>query len=155
MRRGAVYGLFLVSGASALMYELVWQRSLHLLFGTSTLAVSAVLAAFMGGLALGGALLGSWADRTSSPLRVYAALELGIAIAAALVGPALLAVAAGQSLLFAWLQPEPALAGALRFLLAFPVLLVPTALMGGTFPVMARLTRHANPGLFYGMNTLG
>ena len=54
MRRFLLYGLFFLSGASALIYELVWQRLLNLVFGVSTLSVSTVLAAFMGGLALGG-----------------------------------------------------------------------------------------------------
>src|ERR1700730_495585 len=54
MRKVWMYVLFFMSGASALMYELVWQRLLNLVFGVSTLSVSAVLAAFMGGLALGG-----------------------------------------------------------------------------------------------------
>src|SRR5881227_2211944 len=56
MRRGGLYGLFFLSGASALAHELAWQRLLHLIFGVSTLATAAVLAAYMGGLALGGLL---------------------------------------------------------------------------------------------------
>lgn len=69
MRRIGLYGLFFLSGVSALVYELVWQRLLHLVFGVSTLAVSAVLAAFMGGLALGGVLFGRLADRAQRPQR--------------------------------------------------------------------------------------
>src|SRR5437660_4274390 len=85
MRPRALHGLFFLSGASALVYELVWQRLLHLVFGVSTLATSAVLAAFMGGLALGGLLFGRRADRTDRPLRLYAVLEAGIAVSALLV----------------------------------------------------------------------
>ena len=72
MRRSLLHGLFFVSGASALIYELIWERQLHLLLGASTLAVSTVLATFMGGLALGGWLLGPIADRTTRPWRLYA-----------------------------------------------------------------------------------
>src|ERR1700682_3328091 len=80
MRRIAIYGVSFLSGSSALMYELVWQRQLNLVFGVSTLSVSAVLAAFMGGLALGGVLFGGLADRTRGRLRLYALLEFGIAV---------------------------------------------------------------------------
>ena len=82
MRRVGLYALFFLSGVSALIYELVWQRLLNLVFGVSTLSVSAVLAAFMGGLALGGLLFGRLADRTGRPLRTYAWLEAGIGVAA-------------------------------------------------------------------------
>src|SRR5215470_4468344 len=92
MRRGGLYALFFLSGASALIYELVWQRLLNLVFGVSTLSVSAVLAAFMGGLALGGLLFGRRADQTRHPLRLYALLELGIAATGVLVPIALSAV---------------------------------------------------------------
>src|SRR3954464_5967042 len=87
MRRAWLGGLFLLSGASALVYELVWQRLLNLVFGVSTLSVSATLAAFMGGLAAGGLLFGRRADRTPRPLRLYAALELGIGVRGLLVPP--------------------------------------------------------------------
>lgn len=46
-------GLFLLSGFSALLYQLVWVRQLGEVFGRSTYAISTVLACFMGGLALG------------------------------------------------------------------------------------------------------
>src|SRR5437764_11319486 len=85
MRRAGLYGLFFLSGASALVYELACQRLLNLVFGVSTLSVSAVLAAFMGGLALGGLLLGRRADRSGRPLRLYAALEAVIGTAGLLV----------------------------------------------------------------------
>src|SRR5438552_4061291 len=75
MRRAGLCALFFLSGVSALIYEIVWQRLLILVFGVSTLSVSAVLAAYMGGLALGGLLLGRVADRASRPLRIYVSLE--------------------------------------------------------------------------------
>jgi MFS family permease len=87
MRRAAPYALFFLSGLCALAYELVWQRLLHLVLGVSTLSVSAVLTAFLGGLALGGLLFGRLADRARSPLRLYSAIEAGIALTALLVPP--------------------------------------------------------------------
>src|SRR5262249_47417686 len=59
---------FVLSGATGLIYEVLWARMLGLVFGATTLAVSTVLAAFMGGLALGSALAGKFAQRIRKPL---------------------------------------------------------------------------------------
>src|SRR5262245_58877513 len=69
---------FLLSGAAGLMHEVVWTRLLGHLFGVSSFAVSTVLAAFMGGLALGSFLIGARSGRLADPRRVYALLEIGI-----------------------------------------------------------------------------
>ena len=60
---------FLFSGATGLIYEVVWARMLGLVFGATTIAISAVLAAFMGGLALGSALAAKRISRITKPLR--------------------------------------------------------------------------------------
>jgi spermidine synthase len=159
--RGWLYGLFFLSGASALIYELIWQRLLNLVFGVSTLAVSAVLAAFMGGLALGGLLFGRRADRTAHPLRLYAWLEGGIAASALLVPPAFALLTSVYTSLYSWLQPGLWVGACIRFVLALAVLLVPATLIGGTLPVMGQLAARggtrltAGFSLFYGINTLG
>src|SRR5262245_11882408 len=71
---------FFASGASGLVYQVVWVRELVLVFGATTFAVSTVLTAFMGGLALGGFSFGRRSEVLSRPLRVYALLEIGIGI---------------------------------------------------------------------------
>ena len=76
---------FVLSGATGLIYEVLWARMLGLVFGATTLAVSTVLAAFMGGLALGSALAGKLARRIKKPLSTYGLMEIGIAIYALLV----------------------------------------------------------------------
>src|SRR5918999_497590 len=76
---------FVLSGATGLIYEVLWARMLGLVFGATTLAVSTVLAAFMGGLALGSALAGKLAHRIKKPLSVYGWMEIGIAVYALLV----------------------------------------------------------------------
>jgi len=68
-------GLFFLSGNAALIYEVLWTRQLGLVFGATTQAASAVLAAYMAGLALGAATGGRWADRTANPLRLFGVLE--------------------------------------------------------------------------------
>src|SRR5918993_4665096 len=76
---------FILSGATGLIYEVLWARMLGLVFGATTLAVSTVLAAFMGGLALGSALAGRLASRIRKPLATYGWMEIGIAVYALLV----------------------------------------------------------------------
>jgi spermidine synthase len=161
MRCSVLYLLFFLSGASALIYELIWQRLLHLVFGVSTLATSAVLAAFMGGLALGGLCFGRRADQTERPLRLYALLEVGIAVSALLVGPGFALITEVYTALYAQLQPGLWTGACIRLVLALTVLLIPATLIGGTIPVMGRLARRSPGrlsstfGLVYAVNTLG
>src|SRR5947208_3041147 len=63
---------FFLSGASGLILELLWTRMLTLVFGSTTLAISTVLTAFMGGLGLGSYLAGRLADRLRDPVRASA-----------------------------------------------------------------------------------
>ena len=79
--RRLTFLLFFLSGASALTYEVTWVRELSLAFGVSVYAVTAVLTAFMGGLALGSWLWGRAVVRRA-PLRLYAALQLGVGLSA-------------------------------------------------------------------------
>ena len=73
---------FALSGFAALLYQTAWARELSFVFGTSELAVAAVLAAYMGGLALGSAAAARLAPRLHRPIRAYGWIELGIALCA-------------------------------------------------------------------------
>jgi len=130
--------MFAASGAAGLVFEVALQRSLTRVFGVSAFATSTVLAAYMAGLALGALLLGSRAERSKNPLRLYAGLELGIGVCAAVLPvatPALVGVFA--RLLQGSAEGAPKLLAA-RFFIALLVTLGPTLLMGGTLPVVAR-----------------
>ena len=167
MSRGAARGtlvfacLFLLSGACALTYQVVWSRLLAQIFGVTAFAVSTVLVSFMGGMALGAYLLGARVDRAARPLRVFALLEAGIG-AYALVLPLLLAAAGVlYDRLFPVLPDSFLLKSSIRFVLSLSLLLVPTVLMGGTLPALGRgLLRRKDRvglavGLLYFVNTLG
>src|SRR5262249_26739554 len=80
-----LYVIFFLSGATGLVYEVIWVRLTGLVFGNTSHAISTVLGAFMAGLALGSWKLGQKADRATNPLRIYGLLEIGIGISAALV----------------------------------------------------------------------
>ncbi len=157
---------FVLSGFAALVYQTAWTRQFGLVFGTSELAVATVLAAYMGGLALGAVIVERLLPRITRPVYAYAVLELGIAVSAVLLVPAL--VAGSRWLLSAWFggQPSPPSSeqvGISLFYLAgaFVALVIPTTLMGATLPLLAR---HAvqergqigrRIGLLYASNTAG
>src|SRR5260370_41144573 len=82
--RGVVLVLCLLSGISGLLYEVVWARMLHLLFGDTVLAVSTVLASFMAGLAIGSFWIGRHIDRRRRVLAVYEGLQAGGGLSAPL-----------------------------------------------------------------------
>src|SRR5687767_15010236 len=121
---------FVSSGATGLIYEVLWARMLGLVFGATTLAVSTVLAAFMGGLALGSAVAGRLGDRIRKPLSTYGWMEIGIAAYALLV-PFMFRWVDN---LYAWIwqqfQPGYFTFSLWRFALSCLMLLVPTTLMG-------------------------
>src|SRR6266478_9108782 len=159
--RRVVLALCFLSGISGLLYEVVWARMLHLLFGDTVLAVSTVLASFMAGLALGSFWIGRFIDRRRRVLAVYAGLEVGIGLSA-LLFPVVLQ---GLTPLYVWLHQSLSssfwLFSLVRFLLAFGLLCVPTALMGATLPVLSRYlvqssaTLGWNVGVLYALNTGG
>ncbi|MEQ1566695.1 MAG: fused MFS/spermidine synthase [Myxococcota bacterium] len=153
--------LFFVSGATALTYQTLWVRKLELVFGTSTFAISTVLAAFMGGLALGGFAGGRYADRVRRPLQWYGWLEVGIGLFA-LLFPVLLRGVTPLYLAF-WraTEPGPVAYGLVQFVLVGALLLAPTAMMGATLPLLARFATWRlgsagdRIGTLYAVNTAG
>ena len=128
---------FVFSGATGLIYEVLWARMLGLVFGATTLAVSTVLAAFMGGLALGSALSGRFASRVRRPLSAYGWLEIGIAIYAVLVPFLFRWVDDLYVLIWQEFHPGFFVFSVWRFVLSSLLLLVPTTLMGATLPVLS------------------
>ena len=160
-RRAAILALFLLSGASGLIYQVVWFRLLATVFGATVPAATTVLAAFMSGLALGSYLLGRSGDRTDRPLRLYAGYELGIAVTAWAALAAMERMRPVATLLSSALGDGGAGLGAARFVVAFLVLLIPTTLMGATLPVLSRalVRRRDEAGVhlsgLYAANTWG
>ena len=128
---------FILSGATGLIYEVLWARMLGLVFGATTLAVSTVLAAFMGGLALGSALAGRLGQKIAKPLSAYGLMEIGIAVYALLVPLLFRLIDHVYVLIWQRLHPGYFTFSVWRFLLSSLVLLVPTTLMGATLPVLA------------------
>jgi len=135
---------FIFSGATGLIYEVLWARMLGLVFGATTLAVSTVLAAFMGGLALGSALAGRLATSIERPLRTYGWLEVGVALYALLVPFMFRWVDNLYALVWQQLHPGFFAFSVWRFVLSCLMLLVPTTLMGATLPVLSAALLHSS-----------
>ena len=160
-RFAAVLGLVTVSGFAALVYQVVWQRQLTLVLGNTVAASGIVLAAFLGGLALGAVAFGRVAERSSRPLALYGALELGVAVCALLTPAGFAGVGWCAVRLYAAFGPASALFSLGRLATCFVVLAPATLLMGGTLPALAaHLARPARGGegrlsTVYAANTLG
>jgi spermidine synthase len=146
--------LLFVSGAAALIYQVLWIKQLSLVVGVEVQAVTIGVSAFFAGLALGGWLFGRLADRRARPLLLYVALELA-SLLLALAGTLGLAHAAAR---FAALQDQ---VGALAWALPFALVGLPAIAMGGTLPVLTRtLAPQAGNigragGRLYAANTAG
>ncbi len=147
---------FFMSGASALVYQVAWQRILALHSGVGLYSVAMIVAAFMAGLGLGSHWGGVFSQRLSPSraLTAFAGLELGIAAFGALSGPLFYDVLYLKGL---WLYTPAWRAGLLHFL----SLVLPTGLMGMSLPLLTRaLVREAPTasrtiGFLYGINVLG
>jgi spermidine synthase len=132
-----VAACFFLSGATGLIYEVLWARMLGLVFGATTLAVSTVLAAFMAGLAFGSALAGRTGARVKRPVHAYGLLEIGIAVYALAV-PFLFSVVDNlYAIIWQHFHPGFFVFSLWRFLLSCGMLLVPTTLMGATLPLLS------------------
>ncbi|HEX6883847.1 MAG TPA: fused MFS/spermidine synthase [Planctomycetota bacterium] len=153
--------LAFASGAAALTYEAVWIRWFRLLFGSTTHASSATLAAFFGGLALGAALAGRRASRVARPLRAYAWIELAAAAAALWVPLAVWLYDPLYPALYARLGDERWAFIALKLALAALAVLPASVLLGAALPFLATalLGSHGSLGRdgsrLYALNTLG
>src|SRR5262245_1840475 len=150
---------FFTSGAAGLLYEVVWSKQLAYLLGNSTHAVATVVAAFLGGLALGARFLGAPLARRGHGGQVYAILELGVGLLGLLSLPVLRGLDPLIGELYRALGGESAAFAAARFALLFVLLLPPAALMGATLPVLVGHFEHqwVGPTLarLYALNTFG
>ncbi len=161
----AVAICFFFSGFAALLYQTVWLRQFGIYFGTSDQALSVVLGAYMGGLALGAALASKYVSRITRPVLVYALLELGIAVGALLVPLVFIGTRSIYLMIFGGQAelPDAGDWGQISFYLvaAFAAIMIPTTLMGATLPVLIReVVRNDDEvgggvGILYVANTAG
>ncbi len=153
--------LFFLSGGTGLAYQVAWSKRFSHVWGSSTLAMAAVIASFLLGLGLGAHLLGKFADRTRSGLFWYGVSEVAIGILAVIIPFEIQALRVVSAWIYPLLEQHPILHTLVRFLFTLIVIGPACLLMGGTLPL---LIRHFTPpeggasasaGWLYALNTLG
>lgn len=160
-RRTIAFYAFALSGAAALMYEVIWTRELSLLFGSSVYAVSTMLTAFMSGLTIGAYIGGKLADRIKNLYRTFGMLEFGIGVFGLITFPIINNLSPVYFYIYNLFRENFYAFFLVQFLLAFLIMLIPTSLMGATFPVVSKIeTRRIEElgedvGSVYSINTLG
>lgn len=148
--------LFIGSGCAALIYEIVWFQLLSLNLGSSSISLGVLLGTFMGGMCLGSLLLPKYISSTPHPLRVYAIIEVGIALS----GLAVLYIYPLVGGVYTTIG-GPGMTGIfVRAIIAAVCLLPPAILMGATLPAIARWVESTPTGVswlgfFYGGNIAG
>ena len=154
--------LFFCSGATALIYEVIWSKYLGLMLGSTVQAQTVVLAVFMGGLALGNKIFGKRAETFREPLAIYGYLEVVIGLYAFFF----YTIYNGADSVFLQLgrpiMENSGLLLLLKLTISAALLIIPTVLMGGTLPLLASwiekqpgLDSSARVGIFYATNSLG
>ncbi|HEY7392597.1 MAG TPA: fused MFS/spermidine synthase [Bryobacteraceae bacterium] len=148
--------LFAASGCSALIYEIVWFQLLTLAIGSTAVSLGILLAAYMGGLAIGSAAFARLRLRYVHPLRVYAGIESAIAVCG--LGVLATIPAIGQVYVAGAAHGLPGMF--LRGLIAAICMLPPTILMGASLPAIVRWLESTPDGVawwgfLYGGNTAG
>lgn len=152
---------FLLSGVSALIYEVIWTRALSLVLGNTTYAISTMLATFMAGLAIGAYLCGRYCDRNSNLMFAFGMCEMGIGISGLLCLPLIYSLPMVYIKIYNTFHMYPLVFFLFQVLLCVLVMLPPTLLMGATFPLVSmKVTRSMNElgskiSKAYSLNTLG
>ncbi len=122
-----LYGVFFLSGMSALLYQLAWQRLLFLTYGTNSEAITAIVAAFMLGLGVGSLIGGVVSEKYPEKLiPIFAGIELAIGLFGAISVPLIIGVG----------QATAGISALAAGAIAFGVVCIPTMLMGATLPVL-------------------
>ena len=159
-----VAGCFFLSGAAGLVYEVIWVRLIDKIIGSAPFAVATVLCVFMAGLALGSFAAGRIVDRQTQRRRLltlYGTIEIGIGAFALLVPVMIRAVQPVFQVLYDPLLNHPWCYGMVSFACCVLILILPTALMGATLPVLSKFyvirLEHigTRTGWLYGLNTIG
>ncbi len=155
------YFFFFVSGATALIYEVIWLRLLGFVFGNTTFAISSVLAIYMAGLGMGGYWMGRSADRSRRPMLGYGLLELGIGVYSSLTFLLMAVVQALYIVLAQAWNPSLPLLTLMRFGLSSLIIFIPTFFMGATLPFLVKFYVRSSKVIgsevawLYSLNTAG
>ncbi len=159
--RWPVFALFFLSGVAGLIYQVLWLRRLSVIFGVTVYAASTVLAAYMAGLAIGSLLAGGVLRRRVGPLQAFGLAEILVGVTG-LASPMLLDAASSIYLgLHRAIPDSIELLTMARLACSFAILVVPTAMMGMTLPLLSAGVASSTAlvgsavSLLYAVNTAG
>lgn len=161
LARPLVLLAFALSGAAALVFEVTWTRSLSTVMGSSTYALSTMLAAFMAGLSAGGLIGSIVAERTRRLVVAFALCELGIGMLGFAINPVIRSLTPLYVTAYYSLHESFVGFSLVQFAIAFAVMGAPTTLMGMSFPLGVKLLTEwrgspgREAGRLYAVNTLG
>lgn len=152
---------FCLSNIAALIYQVVWTRELGYIFGTSMYAITTVLSGFMAGLALGSIIFGRIIDRSRDPVRLFSYLQISIGAYGLVIIMLFKFIPYLYLILYDYFSWNQQILNFSLFILSFIFLIIPTTLMGSTFPVISKifnkdLKRIGNDiGIIYSVDTIG
>ena len=152
---------YLLSGFCGLIYQMVWIRQFSLVFGSTVVAMSLVVAVFFGGLAIGSRIFGKVSVSYENPARLYAILEIIISLYALAFPWILISAENVYAALYPSISANFLLLFLVRASISCGLLFLPTVMMGGTLPILARhfvrepIFAGSRVGLLYGLNALG
>jgi len=153
--------LFFLSGTAGLILQVVWMYRLGLIFGNASYATAATLSAFFMGLAIGGRFFGKASANFIRPLKAYGLMEIGIALTALLLIPGIDFYESHYATIVTFIDGQRSFLTLLKFIFSISLLLFPSVLMGGTFPILAQYVGEERSKLatratiLYAVNTLG
>ena len=133
----AILVAFIFSGAAALIYEVVWVRPIQFVLGSTVYTVSIILAAFMAGLALGSWIISRWVEKIENLPAAYGVMEIGIGLYGILLLTIFNILPNTYWIIYS-LRESFYLFEGIQAVLIFGILLIPTSLMGATFPLLAK-----------------
>jgi len=160
MKRSVLLICYLISGVAALSYEILWQKELSLVFGSTSYSMSTVVSSFMAGLAIGSVMGGTWLKKCNN-VRLFGFLQVGIGVSGVLLNVVIQKLSPVFALLYYSTKGMPSLFLALQFAVLFLILLIPTIMMGMTLPaaisiyVTQEKTVSEEVGVLYAFNTIG
>jgi len=146
--------IFFFSGFAGLTYEIVWTRILSIIFGRTTVAVALVVAVYMAGLGLGSIYWGQRIDKEKNNIKIFSFLQFGIALSSFLIMILFLKMPDIFKFICQIFNATTETSMFLIFIISFAVLLVPTFMMGGTFPVMSKAFIKNSQEIGRGIGTL-
>ncbi len=162
-QRYLLLGGFALSGITSFAYQVLWTRALVFYVGNSTYAFTIMLTTFLVGIAIGGYLVRFFVDRLRDPMRCFAWVQIGTGLTAVAAMPLLNIMIGSTGVISSLVMVDtPWVSTVLvRFVISFILMLVPTILVGMTFPLVGKILvtdldrTSADVGKVYAVNTLG